>query len=196
MLKAILYDLDGVLVDAVELHEDAFLEALGAYGFNITKEDHRANLNGLPTKTKLEELQIPEELRQDIQNEKDRLTSVKVEEHIKPDREKAEMLRYLKGNGLLLACCSNATTPSVINMLKHANIHQYFHLILGNTDVDKPKPDPEIYFQAMNRLRVKPEECLIFEDSERGLEAARQTGARYFQVEYLKVNKGLVRLFV
>jgi len=181
--KAVLYDLDGVLVDAVSIHFDALNKALGVFGYNISPEEHERKYNGLPTKVKLKMLEgLPGTLHPMVSDLKAKYTLEIIERNIKPSYDKLLMLSRLKKKGLKIACCSNAIVSSVNEMLKRSEIMEYFDLIIGNDSGYKPKPSPDMYIGAMLSLGVKPNECLIVEDSPVGIEAAKASGATVLEV--------------
>ena len=190
-IKAILFDLDGVLVDAVEWHYEALNRALVECGYEpIGRDDHIKKYNGLPTKQKLEMMGIKDDRVNEL---KKKFTAEIVEERCKPDEEKRLMLDMLVEK-YYLAVCSNAIKESVVDMLTKAKIEDEFTLILGNDEITNPKPDPEIYLKAFEILGVKPEECLIIEDAPHGIEAAKASGATVIAVRgYKDVNINLFR---
>lgn len=193
LIKAVLFDLDGVLIDATEWHYEALNRALGLFGFTITREDHIEKYNGLPTKIKLGMMKdLPEALHPIINKLKAEYTMRLIELHCRPAYEKILMLKHLKFQGLKIACCSNATTESVNEMLKRAGLINYFDVIYGNTSGFKSKPDPEIYIETIKHFGFLPSECLIVEDSPHGIEAAQASGAKVIQVKgYSEVNLSL-----
>lgn len=187
MIKAVIFDLDGVLVDATEWHYEALNGALGLFGFEITREEHSGFYNGLPTVEKLKVLSekkgLPRELHDLIKKMKRKYTDEKVIQLCRPSYEKQIMLQYLKTKGYKLACCSNAQKYSVVNMLQCAGIIDFFDLIIGNDEGYAPKPSPEIYLAAFEKLRIKPDEAVIIEDAPHGVQAARASGARVIEVK-------------
>jgi beta-phosphoglucomutase len=196
MLKAIIFDLDGVLVDATEWHFDALNEALSIFGFEISTEDHLRIYNGLPTAEKLRLLSqrqgLPQALHSVIHVIKRKLTDQRVTQMCRPSHEKQIMLSTLKKAGYKIACCSNAQRYSVINMLKLSQIDHYFDEIIGNDEGFAPKPSPEIYLEAFKRLKVKPHEVIIIEDAPHGILAAKESGAKVIPVKgYSDVNISL-----
>jgi HAD superfamily hydrolase (TIGR01509 family) len=183
MLKAIIFDLDGVLVDTDEIHFRALNDALAASGLPIISErEHAAMYKGLPTKQKLwllgdrHTLKIPAEILHHVQERKQALTLAECRTGIPVDFEKVAMLTQLRSR-YKIAVCSNAKRESVIAMLKASQLFDLVDLFLGNEDVAEPKPSAEIYRKAMNTLGVLPEETLIVEDSEVGKKAARDSKA-------------------
>ncbi|MEK7616875.1 MAG: HAD family hydrolase [Patescibacteria group bacterium] len=186
MIKAIVFDLDGVLIDATQWHYQALNDALKLFGFEIGLEEHLSTYNALPTVEKLklmsERKGLPLGLHEMIKILKRRFTDRKVEQLCSPDHQKQIMLSHLKKKGYKLLCCSNSQKYSVMNMIKSAGIADYFDLILGNDEGFKPKPNPDIYLAAFKKLKINPEEALIIEDATHGIEAAKRSGARVFAV--------------
>lgn len=196
MIKTIIFDLDGVLVDATTWHYEALNDALKLFGYEIPIEEHLTTYNGLPTAEKLnimsERKNLPRGLHEIIKIMKRRFTDERVGKSCNPSHEKQIMLTHLKNKGYKLACCSNAQQYSVENMLKCAQIDHFFDLILGNDVGFKPKPNPDIYLEAFKRLKVKPHEAMIVEDAGHGIEAAKSSGAKVMAVRgYEDVNLSL-----
>lgn len=181
-IKAIIFDLDGVLIDAVQWHKQAFLWALNDVGIDVTDELHDTMLNGLPTKRKLEILGVPDQIGKAVVEKKKLYTWDMIHEQCEPDHEKTCLIRALKMKGYKLAVCSNATTDSVYRMLERSSLLPYMDRVYGNTDVKRPKPDPEIYQKMMIELDVTPAETVIVEDSPHGVEAAKASLAKVLVV--------------
>jgi len=181
MIKAILFDMDGVLIDAKEWHYQALNRALELFGYTIEREAHLTTYDGLPTKKKLAMLArthgLPEKLIPFISRLKQTYTLEKVYASCRPLFIHRYALGHLSREGYRLAVCSNAVRQSVEAMMRLAALDEYMSLLLSNEDVANPKPDPEIYLTAMKRLGVEPHECLIVEDNDNGIRAARATGA-------------------
>lgn len=201
MIKAIIFDLDGVLVDATEWHYEALNKALNLFGFEITRYEHLVKYNGLPTKKKLEMLTLdksfPKALHPLVNKLKQKYTMDEIYIKCRPSFEKQLMLASLKRRGFKLAVASNAIRPSVELMLEKSGLIEYFDFIIGNTDVKKPKPDPEIYNVTIGKLRLTPEEVVIVEDAPHGIEAAISSGSKVIKVRgYADVNLGLIDDFI
>lgn len=187
MIKAIIFDLDGVLINATEWHYEALNKALKLFGYEISREEHEKIYNGLPTTEKLKILSqtknLPEDLYEIIRKLKRIYTDETVDRLCRPSYDKQLMLTDLKKRGYRLACCSNAQKYSVMNMLRRANIDHMFELIIGNDEGFKPKPNPEMYMAAFEKLGIKPQEALIIEDSQNGIQAAKDSGAKVVEVK-------------
>lgn len=196
MIKAVIFDLDGVLIDATEWHYDALNDSLGLFGFEISREDHLGFYNGLPTTEKLKVLSekkgLPQGLHKVLKSMKQKYTDHRVAQYCKPSHEKQIMLTHLKAKGYKIACCSNAQRYSVLNMLKCAQIDTFFDYIIGNDEGLKPKPSPDVYLHVFKTMKIKPNEAVIVEDAAHGIEAAKESGAKVLAVRgYEDVNLSL-----
>jgi len=188
LIKAILYDLDGVLVDACEWHYLSLNAALlEVSGFEISLDEHLMSFNGLPTHTKLDKLV---EMGRVNWIHKERIWKLKqdktldiIQANAKEDLVKQELHRYIREQGIKIACVTNSITETAAAMLESTGQIDLIDLLVSNQMVKKPKPHGEGYIRAMVALNSLPEETLIVEDSPVGLEAARTTGAYIWQVK-------------
>lgn len=185
-IKAIIFDLDGVLVDMPRGHYEALNRALSLFGAKIEEEEHYTTYNGLPTRKKLEKLEqegrLPEGLREFINEVKQQHTKKVIPEYCAPDYSKIILMNELRARGYKLACCSNSVKETLHIMLKSAQLFDFFDLIIGNDEVTNSKPHPEMYLLAFKKLGVTPEEAIIVEDSPHGIAAAKASGALVFEV--------------
>lgn len=186
MIKAIFFDMDGVLIDAKEWHYEALNRALGLFGMAIEKEAHVSTYDGLPTKTKLAMLSetegLPEGLHDFLNELKQNYTTELIYSSCRPQFQHRYALARLKKEGYNLAVCSNSIRKTVHLMMSRARLIEYFDLMLSNEDVTKAKPAPEVYETAINHFNLKPHEVVILEDNEYGIQAARQSGAHVMEI--------------
>lgn len=187
MIKAVIFDMDGVLIEAKDWHYDALNRALGLFGYEISRYDHLTTYDGLPTSKKLKMLSVigglPEELHSFINEMKQRYTMEIVHTNCKPTFTHEFALSSLKAKGYKLAVASNSVRNTVEVMMEKSDLAQYLDLMLSNEDVNKAKPHPEIYIKAIQTLGFRPEECLIVEDNPNGVQAAMASGAHVLQVK-------------
>ena len=198
-IKAVLFDLDGVLVDATEWHYTALNRALDLFGFTITRHEHLTTYNGLPTRKKLELLSVdknfPVRLHSLTGKIKQKYTREEILRNCTPVFEKEFMMHKLKREGYKLACCSNSIRESVELMLRGSGIFELFDFVVSNEDVQNPKPDPEMYLTSFRQFNLEPGECVIVEDAGHGVEAAKRSGGNLCQVtgfdevDYARVKK-------
>jgi len=185
-IKAVLFDLDGVLVDMPDGHFEALNKALSLFGANIAKDEHFNFFNGLPTRKKIEELEkqkrIPAGLKEVVNSIKQKYTKELIPKYCPPDYSKIILLKHLKAKGIKVACCSNSVKETLHLMLQASGLFPFFDLIIGNDEITNPKPHPEIYIEAMKRLGVNNKECIIIEDSPHGIKSAKDSGAHVIEV--------------
>jgi len=198
MIRGVIFDMDGVLIEAKDWHYEALNRALGLFGFEISRYEHLTTYDGLPTKRKLEMLSIgsglPLELHRFINEMKQVYTMELVHARCRPQFVHEYALSNLKASGLRLGVASNSIRSTVELMMEKASLTPYLDVMLSNEDVPRAKPDPDIYLEAMRRLDLTPAECLIVEDNENGIRAARASGAHVMVVaEVTDVNLSNIR---
>lgn len=186
MIRAVIFDMDGVLIDAKEWHYEALNKALELVGYTITREEHETTFDGLPTKKKLEILSarygLPRKLHGFLNEMKQQYTMDLVYQLCKPTFHHEFALSRLKRRGYKLAVASNSIRNSVRVMMEKSHLAEYLDLQLSNEDVSQAKPHPEIYQKAIRSLGCTPTECLIVEDNENGIKAANASGAHVLVV--------------
>ena len=192
-IKAVLFDMDGVLIDAKDWHYQALNRALNLFGIPISQFDHITTFDGLPTIEKLKMLTVktglPANLHGFINEMKQIYTMEIVHSKCKPTFIHEYALSNLKAMGYKLAVCSNSVKNTVETMMKRSALEGYLDLTMSNEDVVRGKPDPEMYVRAMSNLGVGPSECLIIEDNENGFKAARAAGGHLLAVrDVVEVN--------
>lgn len=183
-IKLIIFDLDGVLVEAKNIHYEALNEALGEE-YAISWNEHLSVYDGLKTNQKLEMLTerkgLPMDEHTNIWNKKQRLTLESLS-NLKPNSVIKKTISKLSQEGYKIACCSNSIRKSVLTMLSKLDLIEHMDLILSNEDVKNSKPHPEIYWKAISMMKCLPEETLIVEDSPYGLLAAGRSKSHIMRV--------------
>jgi beta-phosphoglucomutase len=186
-IKAVIFDMDGVLIEARDWHYESLNKALSLFGSEITRYDHLVTFDGLPTKKKLEMLSLegglPIKLHDFINDLKQEYTWEIVYTKCKPIFHHQYALSKLKNEGYTLSVCSNSIRKTIELMMERSGLMPYLDFFLSNQDVIKGKPDPEIYNNAIQRLGLNPNECLIVEDNQNGVKAALASGAHLLKVE-------------
>jgi len=187
MIKYILFDMDGVLVDTREWHYDALNRALDLFGYKISRFDHLETYDGLPTKTKLhmlsKERSFPKGLHSFVSTMKQKYTVEMIHRECRPTFQHLYALSRLKADGYRMAVCSNSIRKTMELMLDYTGIAEFVDFFISNEDVAKAKPDPEIYLTAMEKLGAHPSECLIVEDNPNGIKAAMASGGNLLRVQ-------------
>ena len=126
---------------------------------------------------------LPYSLHDFINKLKQKYTMEIVNQKCVPVFQHEYALSRLKKNGYIIAVCSNSIRSTIEAMMDKAELKDYLDLIMSNEDVTRAKPDPEIYEKAMERLKLKPEECLILEDNKNGILAAKRSGGYLLQID-------------
>ena len=182
MIKTIIFDLDGVIVDTKLIHFSSLNEALKKTKkkYEISYSDHLKLYDGLPTVTKLEELLKKNKIHKNevdkIKKDKKKCTSKLLGQQVKFNPKIYNIFKTLnKKYNLVIA--SNAIEETLKICIKNLKIKKFVKSYLSNEDVKNPKPHPEIYQKAILKLYNSPKECIIIEDSFFGREAAEHSGA-------------------
>lgn len=200
-IKAIIFDMDGVLIDAREWHYKALNRALELFGYTINRYEHLFTYDGLSTRKKLEILSVdhglPRGLHAFINKMKQIYTAKYIFNECQPVFQHEYALAHLKKDGYKLAVASNSIRRTVELMMERSLLRPYLEFLLSNEDVTNSKPHPEIYTLAIQKLGLRPAECLIIEDNENGKKAALKSGAHLFAVgSPMEVNYTHIRSFI
>ena len=185
MIKAILYDLDGVLIDATEWHYESLNNVLKEIvGFEINREEHLETFNGLPTMTKMEILNKQGRLSREkfdlVWERKQEKTLEIIEKTVTLDSNKIRLHQQTKN--FKKVCVTNSIRKSALLMLEKTGQLEFMDFVISNEDVSLPKPSAEGYVAAIEKLNLKPNECMIVEDSPKGIDAARKSKANVYEV--------------
>lgn len=187
MIRGIVFDLDGVLVDAADWHYQALNRALGLFGYGIDPKDHAQNYNGLPTLVKLPLLSrktgFPIVLHPFVNEMKQKYTREIFLKECRPQEKITSALTQFRKRGLRLAVASNSSRATVDLALDGLGIKQYFDAVLSHEDAGAPKPHPGIYHETFRQLGLCAQDVLVLEDSGPGLEAAYASHAHVLKID-------------
>jgi len=200
MIKLVIFDLDGVLVDARELHYEALNEALADVDpkYIIQRPEHLSTYDGLSTTKKLNMLTKAKGLSKELHDAVWRLKQKKTIEIIDaftPDLRMIQILKRLKREGYVVACATNSIRETAKLQLIRRGFFEHIDFLYSNQDVSKPKPSTEMYLRCMLKAGVDPDETVIIEDSHHGRKAAMSSGAYLCavkdstDVDYNKIRK-------
>ena len=185
-IKAVIFDMDGVLIEAKDWHYEALNQALSLFGFEISRHDHENRFDGLPTRTKLgilsQESALPPGLHSFINRMKQQYTSELARRHLRPNALHLHALQTLRAEGYRLGVASNSVRATIELMMALSGLAPYLDFVLSNEDVRHAKPAPEIYRKAMTLANVAPHECLVLEDNPFGWQAASDAGAHLLKI--------------
>jgi HAD superfamily hydrolase (TIGR01509 family) len=183
-IKLVIFDLDGVLVEAKNIHYDALNQALGK-DYSIDWNEHLSVYDGLKTNQKLEMLTerkgLPTELHSKIWENKQKYTLQMLKE-LQSDETLQSVMNSLVECGYKIAVCSNSIRKTVLTVLSKLGIMEFMDLVISNEDVKNSKPHPEMYWKAISMMSCLPEETLIVEDSPYGLLAASRSKSHVLRV--------------
>lgn len=191
-IKACLFDLDGVIVDTAKYHYLAWKRLAQELGFDFTEEDNE-RLKGVSRMASLEillsigQVFATEEEKAAMAEKKnkwyvDYITKLK-EDEILPGVK--EFLTLLRDNGIKVALGSASKNSMLI--LENLKLLPYFDAIIDGNKVSKAKPDPEVFLLGAKELRVKAEDCVVFEDAEAGIEAAKSANMKAIGIGSIEV---------
>ena len=193
MIKAILFDLDGVLINTTQLQIDSTSEALNPY-IKVNNYIKSILKQTITTKEKLKIFNEANYLKKNqlknIYIEKKKIFEREIKKRKIFSKKIYDIFVYLKKKNYKCALVTNANLKTTLLIIKKMKISKFFSVIVTNKNKIKPKPSPEPYIYAMKKLNIKKENCLIFEDSEVGLLSANRSSAKTIKVNNVKdLNK-------
>ncbi len=179
MIKAVLWDLDGVLVDTGLFHFEAWRELFAGEGKEISEKEFRRTF-GLRNNAILRDIlgDLPPQKVAELSRRKEELFRAKIGKRITPMPGVSALLERLRGARKRMAVVSSAPRENVETILRSLEIEDSFDVIIAEEDASRGKPDPQGYLLAAQRLGVKPSECVVVEDAPGGVEAAKRAGMR------------------
>lgn len=195
--EAVLFDMDGVLIDARDWHYRALNDGLELFGVTITEQEHLSEFDGLPTRVKLNMLtekgRLPLHLHHIVEEVKQERTLREAASLCFPNIDHLMLISWLKNHNLKVGVATNSIRRSSETMLEFAGLMNRLDCLVTNQDVKRAKPFPDIYLEGCRLLGVAPERTLVVEDSEYGKQAAREAGCVVVEVDSpLDVNVSLL----
>ena len=181
MIKAIITDFDGTLVDTFEANLRAYQKSFAEVGLVLTPERYRECF-GYRYDRFMQEMVVSNKSVANRIKELKKQYYPEFFEFLRPNTALIQLISSFKTMGGKTAIASTARKENLMNAVNHLDIAPHFDLIFAGIDVKQGKPNPEIYQKTMDALGVNPQEVLIFEDSQVGIEAAKGSGANYMIV--------------
>lgn len=181
MIKAIITDFDGTLVDTFTPNLKAYQRAFSDVGLTLTAEDYKKCF-GFRFERFMAAMGISDNKICMAIKERKKEYYPQYFDYLRPNKALIDLIRSFKQMGGYTAIASTARRDNLLNALNYLDITDCFDLIYSAEDVTEGKPSPEIYNKTMEKLRVAPGDTLIFEDSEVGLQAAEASAANFLKV--------------
>ncbi len=184
--KAVIFDMDGVLIDARDWHFRALNDALDIFGCAISYDDHLKRFDGRPTRDKLDILtqegRLPQHLHRVVAAVKQERTLREAASLCFPKVEHLLLIAWIKRRGLSVGVATNSVRQTTTAMLHYAGLLDSLDCLVTNEDVALAKPAPDIYVEACRRLSLNPNEVLVVEDHVVGVRAAKEAGCSVVKV--------------
>lgn len=197
-IEAVIFDMDGVIFDTERVYLEDWIKVFKQYGYDMKKEIYvsvmgtgRKNVKKVFKKEFGEELPIEE-----MYIIKDKLLVEAVENNKIPLKLGAiELLDFLRDNGYKIALATSAKRDRMKMQLNGANLEEKFDALVCGDDVEKSKPNPDIFLKAADKLGVNSENCIVVEDSCAGIEAAHNAKMMGVHVEDLKEADEVIKKY-
>lgn len=178
---AIIFDMDGVLVDSNPFHKKALVEFCQSHGYNLTEEELRARIYGRTNKDWITNLFNGKVTGEDLKrygDEKEALFRRLYSGSVKPVDGLVGFLEHLVDKNITRAIATSAPRANVDFVFEETHIGKYFTTVLDESYVKNGKPEPEIYLKTAAAINYDPKNCVVIEDSLSGVLSARGAGAK------------------
>ena len=179
--RAVLWDMDGTLIDSEEFHWLAWHETMSDEGISITRQQFLASFgqrNDSILPRWLGESATPERIERIASSKEERYRALVRRDGIAPLPGVSNRVHRLHEQGWRQAIASAAPRANIEVILEALGAKQFFQAIVSAEDVSRGKPDPEVFVTAALRVGVPPERCIVVEDTAAGIEGARRAGMR------------------
>ncbi len=185
MIKAILFDMDGTLVDTEGIDRSIAIKMRKELGGDLTDEEENQR-HGKTTKSFYEYIFQKRGLDFDLEKTIQKhlaLFEKELKRGVKYFQGAKELPKILKATGYKLALVSSGAKSQIEINLKHLGVRNFFDVIVSADDISESKPDPQGYLLAAKKLDVKPEECLVLEDAAVGIQAAKSAKMKVIGIQ-------------
>jgi len=180
-LKAVIFDIDGTLMDNNEYHKMAWMQYLEGQGRKMTDKEFKENVSGRTNLDAVEHIydkKMSDEEASKYYLAKEEIYRRLYKPYICPIHGLLEFLKDLQDHGIVMAIATSGIQVNIDFMFEHIPIKQYFKTVIQSKDITKGKPDPEIFMKAAEAVGFPPENCVVFEDSLAGVKAAKKAGIK------------------
>ncbi|MEK7450364.1 MAG: HAD family phosphatase [Patescibacteria group bacterium] len=194
MFKAVIFDMNGVIVQDELIHQESVRQYCKRHGFNITEEEFKRDIFGRTEKDIFEYLYkrpiTPKELKEYSNERVDGAIEI-----FKPQLKMANgleaLLENLYENNIPMAIATNSRNRYFNFIMDGLGIRKYFKVTVTAEDITKGKPDPEIYLMTAKQLRINPHDCIVFEDTMMGIESAKAAGMKVIAIATINSKEEL-----
>ena len=183
--QAVIFDLDGTLIDNNEFHLKTWRHYLQKSGRKISDEEFNANINGRTNKDVIEYIygaKMPEKEILEHTLEKEAIYREIYTPFIKPVEGLLDFLEILRDKNIPMAIATSGIQVNIDFMFNHIPIKKYFREVVNSAHIQRGKPDPEIYLKTASLLEIVPAQCLVFEDAGVGIRAAKSAGMKVIAI--------------
>ena len=192
MIEAVIFDMDGVLIDSEPMHFKVDMEVLQLFNIKVKSSDLNKYV-GTTNENMWKELKREYNIKYSV----DELINIQVNKKIKEIRDGdyrpikgiEQLLKRLDDKKIKMAVASSSPKVFIVEVLNKINIKEYFQEVVSGEEVNKGKPSPDVFLEAAKRLGVKAEECVVIEDSKNGVIAAKN--AKMKCIGFRNLNSGV-----
>lgn len=184
-IKAVIFDLNGVVVNDERIHQEAWRQFCGKHNLEISEDEFKDKVFGRTEKDVLNYLFKRGLSRKELEKHSTERTQIAIglfKPIMKLTAGLEKFLRLLSGGNIPLALATSSRIPYANFILEGLKIRKYFKAVITAEDVRQGKPNPEIYKRVIQRLQVNPADCVVFEDTVSGIKAAKAAGMRVIAI--------------
>jgi beta-phosphoglucomutase len=178
---AIIFDMDGVIVDNHHFHLKSWLHFFEKHGVSMNEAEYKQQVNGRTMGEILPKIMKREMSKDEIRKlggQKEATYREMYQPHIKPTGGVPQFLEELEKRRVPFAVATSAPPENVKFTLENTGLRERFSTIIDDTMVSKGKPDPEVYLTAAKTLDMPPERCIVFEDAILGIQSGKNAGMK------------------
>ncbi|MEK3734844.1 MULTISPECIES: HAD family hydrolase [Paenibacillus] len=179
MLKAFIFDMDGVIIDSEPLHFEVDIQVMNDFGTSITREkleQYVGMTNPEMWASIKDEYRLTQSVSEIIEYQLSNKISILTSKEMEPIEGIRELLDALKANGIPAAIASSSPPVFIEAVLRKFGLQDHFDAVVSGEEVEKGKPAPDVYLKAAELLGVEPQHCMVLEDARHGVAAAKAAG--------------------
>lgn len=189
MSKAVIFDLDGLLINSEIISHQIIQKMVEPFGYEVTMSDYADHYSGRSDTANIHDIIERFSLPYDLDTGLERSRCIEKEllaKGVELKRGAKELLEYLKRNGYRIALASSSVKERAMSILKQHHIEDYFDVFVFGDEIERGKPHPDIFLKACEKLQMQEDDCLVLEDSEAGVRAALRAGISVICIPDLK----------